>query len=156
MITDNLKLKGELTIVVKDKDGKVKEQRNETNLVVATGLEFISSRMVGVATPVMSHMAVGSSTTAPLAGQTDLQSMLGSRIAIRESSATDNTVTYICDFVAGSGTGAITEAAIFNNSDPSDTQNSNLMLCRTTFGVVNKSAEDSMVITWTITLSASE
>jgi hypothetical protein len=28
------------------------------------------------------------------------------------------------------------------------------MLCRTTFAVVNKAADDTMTVTWTITLSA--
>jgi len=54
----------------------------------------------------------------------------------------------------GSGTSpaaagaAITEAGIFNAASSGD------MLCRTVFAVLNKAAADSMVITWTITLSA--
>ena len=46
-----------------------------------------------------------------------------------------------------SGTGAITEAGIFNASS------SGTMLCRTVFSVVNKGASDSMTITWTVTVS---
>ena len=50
-------------------------------------------------------------------------------------------------FAAGSGTGAITEAGVFNASS------GGTMLCRTVFSVVNKGADDSMTITWTITVS---
>jgi hypothetical protein len=148
MIKDTLKLKGELTIVVKDKDGKVKETRNEKNLVVAAGLTFICSRMVSTSAGVMSHMAVGSGTTAASGAQTDLVSILGSREPLDSSTASSNTVTYVSSFEAGEGTGAITEAGIFNAST------SGSMLCRTVFPVVNKGANDTMSITWTITLSA--
>ena len=97
----------------------------------------------------MSHMAVGSSTTAAAAGQTDLVSILGSREALDSTAVSTNTVTYVSSFEAGDGTGAVTEAGIFNASSGGD------MLCRTVFDVVNKQATDSMTITWTITLTAS-
>ena len=148
MINDSLKLKGELNIVVKDKDGNVKEQRHEKNLVVSAGLEFICSRMAGTSAGVMSHMAVGSGSTAAAAGDTDLGSLLGSREALDSTTASTNTITYVASFEAGDGTGAITEAGIFNAASAGD------MLCRTVFAVVNKGADDTMSITWTITLSA--
>lgn len=147
-----LKLSGNLSIVVKDKDGQVKDQREVKNLVVNTGLAYIVSRMVGTAKNVMSHMAVGSGTTAAAAGDTDLESILGSRKSLDSTTiagSNNEQVVYVTTFAAGEGTGAITEAGIFNASTSGD------MLCRTVFSVVNKAAADSMVITWTITLSAS-
>lgn len=148
MIKDTLKLKGELTIVVKDKDGKVKETRKEKNLVVNAGLTYICSRMTSTAASAMTHMAVGSGTTAPSGSQTDLVSILGVREPLDSSTSSSNTVTYTSSFEAGEGTGAVTEAGIFNAST------GGTMLCRTTFPVVNKGANDTMAITWTITLSA--
>jgi len=149
MINDNLKLRGDVAIVVKDKDGKVKDSREIHNLVVSAGLEYICSRMAGTSASVMSHMAVGSGTTAASAGQTDLVSILGSREALDSTSASSNTITYTSSFEAGEGTGAVTEAGIFNASS------SGTMLCRTVFAVVNKDSDDTMSITWTITLTAS-
>jgi len=149
MINDNLKLRGDVAIVVKDKDGKVKDSREIHNLVVSAGLEYICSRMAGTSASVMSHMAVGSGTTAASAGQTDLVSILGSREALDSTSASSNTITYTSSFEAGEGTGAVTEAGIFN------ALSSGTMLCRTVFAVVNKDADDTMSITWTITLTAS-
>ena len=149
MINDNLKLRGDVAIVVKDKDGKVKDSREIHNLVVSTGLEYICSRMAGTSAGVMSHMAVGSGTTAASAGQTALVSALGSREALDSTSASSNTITYASSFEAGEGTGAVTEAGIFNASS------SGTMLCRTVFAVVNKDADDTMSITWSITLTAS-
>lgn len=145
---DSLKFAGRLNIVLTDKDGNIKETREETNLVVDAGLEFICDRMEGTTQAVMSHMAVGSDNTAPAAGDTDLGSILGSREAIDSTTATNNTIVYVCGFEAGDGTGAITEAGIFNAAT------GGTMLCRTTFAVVNKAADDTMTITWTITLTA--
>ena len=149
MIKDNLKLRGDVSIVLKSADGSVKDSRAIKNLVVNDGLNFIVSRMKDTTQGAMSHMAVGSSTTAAAAGQTDLVSILGSREALDSTAVSTNTVTYVSSFEAGDGTGAVTEAGIFNASSGGD------MLCRTVFDVVNKQATDSMTITWTITLTAS-
>jgi len=149
MINDDLKLRGDVAIVLKDKNGNVKESREIKNLVVTAGLTFICSRMAGTSAGVMSHMALGSSTTAASAGQTDLVSILGSREALDSSSASANTIAYVSSFEAGEGTGAVTEAGIFNAAS------SGTMLCRTVFPVVNKQADDTMSVTWTITLTAS-
>jgi len=149
MINDEIKLSGQLDIVVTGSDGSVKETRSEKNLVVTAGLGFIASRMKDTTDGAMSHMAVGSGTTAAAAGQTDLVSILGSREALDSTSVSGAVVTYVCGFEAGDGTGAITEAGIFNASS------GGTMLCRTVFSAVNKAADDTMTITWTITLAAS-
>ena len=149
MINDKLKLRGDVALVLKDKDGNVKDSREIHNLVVSTGLTFICSRMAGTSAGVMSHMALGSGTTAVSASQTDLVSILGSREALDSTSASSNTITYVSSFEAGEGTGAVTEAGIFNASS------SGTMLCRTVFPAVNKQADDTMSVTWSITLSAS-
>jgi len=149
MINENLKLRGDVALVLKDKDGNIKESREINNLVVTAGLTFICSRMAAASANVMSHMALGSSTTAAAAGQTDLVSILGSREALDSSTASSNTITYVSSFEAGEGTGAVTEAGIFNAAS------SGTMLCRTVFPVVNKQSDDTMSVTWVITLSAS-
>ena len=149
MLNENLKLRGDVALVLKDKNGNVKEKREINNLIVSAGLTFICSRMAGTSANVMSHMALGSGTTAAAAGQTDLVSILGSREALDSSTASSNTITYVSSFEAGEGTGAVTEAGIFNAASGGD------MLCRTVFSVVNKEADDPMSVTWTITLTAS-
>ena len=152
MINENLKLSGQLNIVLKDKAGNIKDRVEVKNLVVNTGLAYIASRMTGTSKSVMSHMALGSGTTAAAAGQTDLVSVLGSREALDSTTiagTNDEKVVYVSSFEAGDATGAVTEAGIFNAASGGD------MLCRTVFSVVNKAADDTMSVTWTITLSAS-
>tara|TARA_Y100000766_G_C18729564_1_gene518125 strand:+ start:25 stop:477 length:453 start_codon:yes stop_codon:yes gene_type:complete len=146
---DGASLQGQLEIVLKDKSGKVKERRKEKNLIVNTGLNAILDRLVGTSEAVMSHMGLGSSSTAAAAGQTDLISLLGSREAIDSSTVTGSSVAYVCTFEAGDATGTITEAGIFNAST------SGTMLCRSVFSSITKGANDSLNVTWTITVTAS-
>jgi hypothetical protein len=143
---DQIKASGSLRVVVTAADGSIKEDRLFKNLVVTTGKNFVASRMVGTASAVMSHMAIGSGTTAAAAGDTALESELG-RVALAGGSASGAVATYTATFPAGTGTGAVTEAGIFN--DPT----AGTMLCRTVFAVVNKGADDAMSVTWTVTVS---
>tara|TARA_R110002096_G_scaffold376638_1_gene570367 strand:+ start:125 stop:574 length:450 start_codon:yes stop_codon:yes gene_type:complete len=149
MFNETLKLSGQLAIVLKDKDGNVKEERTEKNLVVTTGLNYIASRIKDATATAMTHMALGSGTTNALAAQTDLITLLGSREALDSTTVTANAVAYVSSFEAGDATGAVTEAGIFNAAT------SGTMLCRVKFDVVNKAADDTMTVTWTITLAAS-
>ena len=149
---ENLAVTGQLGIVVKDSSGNIRDERLIKNLVVNKGLEYIASRMKDASKSVMSHIAVGSSSTSASATQTDLGSILGSRVSLAGTSisgSNNEKVVYTCTFGAGVSSGAITEAGVFNASSSGD------MLCRTVFSTVNKGASDTMSITWTITLSAS-
>lgn len=139
-VNDSIKALGH--VVVKLNDQIVQEI---PNLVVTAGKNFIASRMTG-STTAMSHMAIGSTNTAAAAGDTGLGGELG-RVALSSSSTTGAVTTYSATFPAGTGTGAVVEAGIFNASS------SGTMLCRTTFAVVNKGANDTLTITWQITIS---
>ncbi len=147
-MNDTLKLRGDVALVLRDKNGNVKEERKINNLIVNTGLNFICDRMKNDETA-MSHMALGSGSTAAAANDTTLGSQLGSREALDSDTVSSNTITYTSSFEAGDATGAVTEAGIFNATS------GGTMLCRTVFAVVNKSADDSLSVTWTITLTAS-
>lgn len=146
MINEKLNVSGELQIVLRDKNGNIKVNKTEKNLVVSTGKAFIAKRMIGVASGVMSHMAVGSTNTVPIAGHTALLGEIG-RAALVSSTVVDNTVTYSCLFAAGVGTGALTEAGIFNAGTAGE------MLSRVVFSLVNKSSDDTLTINWKITLN---
>lgn len=145
---DNLKLSGKLKIVLTGEDGKIKEEREVNNLVVTAGLTYIASRMAAATATAMSHMAVGTGTTAVAAGQTDLVTIAGSRVALTSTTPGTTNIVYVASFGAGVSTGALTEAGIFNAST------AGTMLCRTVFSVVNKGASDTMTVTWTVSLAA--
>ena len=140
MIHDDLKLTGALTIALND----VIVEETE-NLVVTAGKNWVADRMNNANT-VMTHMAVGTGTTAAAAGQTTLVTE-SDRNSLTSTTVTDNAVAYVATWAAGDATAALTEAAILDAATGGD------MLARTVFSVVNKGAADSMTITWTITVS---
>jgi hypothetical protein len=145
MFAEQIKVTGQVNIVITDKNGQIKDQREIKNLVVTTGKEFIAARMVG--TPdVMSHMALGADNTAAANGDTALGSELG-RVALASATSTAAVVTYTASFPAGTATGAVVEAGVFNDAS------SGTMLCRTVFAVINKGVDDAMSVTWAITVS---
>lgn len=145
-LKENLKLNGELSITVFDRNGDLKQAMRVPNLVVTAGKQYIASRMAGTDSTVMSDMAIGTGTTTPVADDTTL-GIEAARVALTTFSASTNTVTATATFPAGTGNGAITEAGIFNASADGT------MLCRTTFPVVNKASGDSIAISWTVTVS---
>jgi len=145
-LNEDLKMKGELTVVVRAEDGTIKQEFNVPNLVVTVGKNYIASRMASNSATVMSHMAIGTGTGTPIVGDTTLGIEAG-RVSVSSFSASTNTVTATATFPAGTGTGAITEAGILNGSS------TGTLLCRTTFPVVNKASSDSIAITWVITVS---
>lgn len=141
MLNDGLKLTGKLKIAL---NGEIVQEID--NLVVTDGKEYVASRMKDATATAMSHMAIGSGSTAAAAGNSALGNQLG-RVALTSTNVSGAVVTYVATFAAGTGTGAVTEAGILNASSSGD------LLCRTVFSVVNKGASDSMTITWTVTVS---
>lgn len=118
------------------------------NLVVTVGKDWIASRMQGVVDAVMTHMAIGTGTTAAVIGDTTLETEITrDTLAVSGGVVVNNVITFTTTFAAGDGTGAITEAAPFNSGAGGD------MLARTVFPVVNKLAADSMTIAWSVTIS---
>lgn len=144
MLTETPKFKGRVTIELFGPDGELKDKREINNMVVTAGLSWIAARCNATPPNLMSHMAVGTDNTAASAGQTALLTEVG-RVALTSTTTTTVTNSYVASFPAGTGTGALVEAGIFN-ATPAGT-----MLCRTVFPVVNKGANDGMTITWDVT-----
>lgn len=140
-INSTLAMKGRLTIAINDE-----VVRDIDNLVVTTGKNYVASRMKDATTTAMSHMAVGTGSTAAATGDTALGGE-AARVALTSTAVSGADVTYSATFAAGTGTGALTEAAVLNASS------AGTMLCRTVFAVVNKGVSDQMSVTWVVTAS---
>jgi hypothetical protein len=170
---ETLKLRGSVDIKVYGANGELKDDRYIPNLVVQTGKNYIATRMLGTSTltavsttqtltSCMTHMALGTSTTTAAVGDTALTTEVAvagdiaaySRAQLASTTQSTGVVTYVAVFGTNnpqrtntSNTTAITEAGIFAGSTGSQ------MLCRTTFNAVNKGNDDTLQITWTITVS---
>ncbi len=140
MINETLKATGKVQFEL---NGEVV---HSTNLVVDVGLAWIAERVAAATANPMSHMAVGSGTTPPAAGNTALENELG-RAPLDSTAHNGNQMTLVTTFQAGVGTGALTEAGVF------DASTAGTMLARTTFPVINKGADDILIVTWVITFA---
>ena len=148
MLNDQVKVSGELRIVLRDANGNIKTEVKVPNLVVNVGKNAITSRLAGNAVAVMSHMAVGTAGAAPTSVNTALGAEIASgRVALTSTVLANNVITYAATFPGGVGSGPIVEAGVFNNSI------GGVMLCRTSFSVVNKDIVDSLTISWAIMIA---
>lgn len=148
MLKDNIKMTGELKLTLTNEKGDVTKEVIVPNTVVTVGKGFIASRMKDASATAMSHMELGTGSTSAVVANTTLETVIASsRTALTSSTVTTNSVAYVATFGAGVGTGAVTEAGIFNASS------AGTMLCRTTFSVINKAAADTLGITWTVTVN---
>lgn len=141
--------KGWVTVTKTNSAGEITEQFEVPNLVVTTGKVYIAGKMIATDSNVpvaMSHMGIGTGTSSPTADDTALGTQTG-RVLLSGAVQGTNDITYTATFPAGTGTGAITEAGIFNAAV------NGTMLCRTVFPVVNKQAGDTIAITWKVTVS---
>ena len=141
--------KGMVQITKTNEFGEITQQFEVPNLVVTSGKIYIAGKMIATDSNVpiaMSHMGIGTGTASPVAEDTGLGTQTG-RVLLSGSLQDNNSITYTATFPAGTGTGAITEAGIFNAGT------GGTMLCRTVFPVVTKQAGDTIAVTWKVTVS---
>lgn len=130
-------------VVLRGADGKIKDRRFIHNTVTTQGKYGAADQVH--ASPTLNkptHMAVGTGSPAANALGTELD-----RNALTSKTRSNAVVTMVGDWAAGDGTGAITEAGIF---DAASTGN---MWVSASFSAINKSASDTLSITWTLTFS---
>ncbi len=144
--TEQLKLRGHITLELRDATtGRLKTRRHMHNLIVTAGKNWLAEYLTAASPPAnMSHIAIGTGTTDAQVTDTALQAEIGTRVAATKSRQ-NNVGTWQATFAAGNGTGAITEAGLFNAAA------AGTMFSRRVFAVINKSDNDELVITWQIT-----
>ena len=142
MLSEMIKVKGQVNFKIYSPVGDLKLDETIPNLVVDSGKTWIASRICGISAPDMTHIAIGLNNTIASALDTTLSNELV-RVDLTDTIHSANTATYKATFLSGVGTGEIVEASVCNSTT---------MLCRTTFGIKTKDPLDTMQITWTITI----
>jgi hypothetical protein len=138
-------IRGDLDIKLLDSDGNIKDQRKIHNTVKNAGLYGLLDQ--ALASPTLAKvgwMAVGTGSPAATLLGTET-----ARVALDSKTRSNAVLTMVCTFPAGTGTGAITEAGLFDVV----TANTVNMWCSSSFAAINKGASDVVVITWTLTIS---
>jgi hypothetical protein len=135
-------LEGNVLVELLDEQGKVLESRF-INTVTTAGKQGAADQVL--ASPTLgkpTHMAIGTGTPSGTALGTELD-----RNALTSKTRSGAVVTMVGNWAAGDGTGAITEAGIFDASSVGN------MWTSASFSVINKGSNDTLQITWTLTFA---
>jgi hypothetical protein len=144
MFTDTVKIRGDIRLTLLDEHKKVKQRIEKKNLIVNTGKELIAARLAGNTIPTVTHLAVGTNSTAPVLSNTALLAETA-RVAFDSVTTNGVTVQYLATLGPGVGTGNIQEAALLNNT-------TGTMLNRAAFTVFEKFAGDTLIVEWNVTI----
>lgn len=143
MTNDKLSIFGFLNFKITDQNGNIKQDVTVPNLIVDSGKVLLCNRLKDDTQVAPSHIAVGTDATPASAGQTTLVAETG-RVGITSATVGTSNIVYVALFPAGTATGTIVEAGIFNDAT------TGAMLSRTASLFVIKGASDTLTITWTV------
>ena len=154
-MNDGLKITGSVRKQLFDSEGNLKYDHTDSNLVVTSGKAYLASWLTAAsqAGEFMSWVGLGTGITAPVAGNTDLETPLATRVqGILTTPGSTNIWQNQVTFGPGVDTGSITEAGLFSSNWTYPTP-AGTMFARQTFGTVSKASGDTFILTWQITLA---
>lgn len=148
---DTIKLRGCIEIALKDVVGNTLKTIKKDNTVVTVGRRWVLQQLESVdhaTAQNISHIAVGTSTTAPATGDTALGSE-NTRKAINSfatSNLTSNPPSWQAQvsFNTNEANTTLGEVGLFNSSS------GGTMLARATFATINKTTSNTLSISYTI------
>jgi hypothetical protein len=149
---DSMKLTGQVRIKLFDANGNLKDERYNPNVIVTVGKNYLATWLTAAsqAGEFMSYVALGTGVTAASASDTALQTELtgGTNARVVGVLTSSGAIwTNTSTFVAGNGTGAVTEAGLFS------ALTSGTMFAHQVFSAINKGAGDTLEVTWQVTFS---
>lgn len=119
------------------------------NLAVDAGMNQIIALMIGTNTNSFTHCRVGSGTNAAAAGDTDLQTIIGSGLTITNRYSTSLNAKFDTFFSTSDNNGTWAETGLATAST------GGTLLCRRLFSSsFVKSTSNTAIVAWTITLAA--
>ena len=114
---DNFGLRGDVTIILSDKDGNIVDKREIRNTIVDAGYDFICDVIGNTTQPGDMHWTgIGTGTTGVLGNDTTLETEVVRVANVYAHSGGTKIFTHTADYSAGIGTGAITERKFNNKS----------------------------------------
>jgi len=130
-------------------NGNIIESEEICNTIVNDGLERVARLLVGDSSTYFRALAIGTGATAPTNSDTQLQSEQFRSLATLSYQASYQ-AKFVHTFTFASGySNTITEAGIFDSATVSGSK----MLARTTFAGKAVTADVSLIVTATITVS---
>jgi hypothetical protein len=144
---EKLKVVGNWKFELYDERGQLKDVREKRNLITTVGFQLISDALFAQSArpAVGSYLAVGTGTTAPVIADTALQAESLRQLATYSYASKVATLT--TTFAPGAATAALTEAGILNANS------AGILLNHVTYSVINKGPLDTLVSSFTFSLS---
>ena len=146
---DRMKIKGGCAWVLKDAHGKLKQAVFVPNTITVTGDNATADWASDRGEPQVNWMAVGTTAGGKDTSSTALEAQAGI-VECDSRTQTDNDVAWVGTFPAGTGTGTLIEAGLFNIA----TGLSGMYAYQEGF-TITKAAGDSLVGTWTVSYGVS-
>jgi len=148
-------LRGELEIIVRDKNGRIKKYLKKKNVITNVGKAQVAGLINGVVTTPFKYIAIGTGTTSPSANNTALENEIARKAGSTSRSSTNvsnDTAVVETTFSSAdglSGSHNVSESGLF------DAASGGHMLARQTFTAipVNWSGGDTLTIRWRIVVS---
>ena len=153
-INGDIPLKGHVTLVVSDPEGKIRAYRQMDNLVVNVGETCTGARLFGDSANctgnLFNYVAIGTATAAELTANTALGAEILSRIQdttnVQANSTGPGATSQLGVTFTATGNAAVAESGLF------DASTSGHMFARKLISpVVNVVSGDQLTITWTVT-----
>ena len=139
----NANIKVVVTGELFDENGNLKQKFVKHNLITNSGYDFLANCFGNSTRPSpMKYIAVGTGTTAPALTDTKLKSELIRKTGDFSHGTGSTYLTLGISLLPNEGTGALTEAGIFNAD--------NVLFDRLTFPVINKEALDTYRISFNV------
>lgn len=100
------------------RDGRVIDVREQKNLIVDGGLDFVKELLLDSVSPTtlstLTNIAIGTDGTTPVAGDTALLAQVATQVFDNYGSGAAGIATVDVTFAAGTGTGNIAEAGMLD------------------------------------------
>ena len=145
--TVKMGIRGEVELVLEREDG-TKVTVKQPNLITNAGFDLLCDVLGNNSQPSdLTHIGIGSDSTAPAASNTRLGVQSVRRAATYAHTNGTKVMTLSMTVPAGTATGTIREAGCFNAST------GGVMFNRTVFSDIVKGAQDSLTVTFSFTFS---
>jgi hypothetical protein len=150
-VQDVIKMRGCLEIVLQDLQGKILDKRKVDNTIVTTGRKWVLRQLSSadiVTSEAISHMAIGTTTTAPSTGDSALggETTRNAIVSFTTTNLSSNPPSWRaeCSFASNEGNTTLAEVGLFNAAAVGT------MLGRATFATLNKTTSNTLSISYTV------
>lgn len=144
---------GAVALILADaKTGRIKDVNYVKNLITTAGKVSLAAALQGETANnqgIITYCAVGTNTTAPALGDTDLGTELFRKL-VSVRSSTSNAALFQTYFTTSEGNGTLREAGLFGD-DASSTPGSGTLFAHVAINRT-KTSNDTLTINWTITI----